>query len=511
MTLLRRFLLALLPAVALAQSPAPRIVIDGGFGDWSRVRVSPASQTGGLRDVRITDDSRAVYFLLDFGRQWSLQESSDSTCLLLLDTDANPATGGAEHGLPGVDLVVELSPASGPQGVAARVPGPAPSRLTAYQLGFLSAPTYAAERFELRLARTPARFPAPSLRAKVVWLGASGEVLAESGILRHRLAPRRRPRRPPAAADPLARPPATDFRVLNWNVSGQRLLTSPAPYLNILGALQPDLILLDEVSPQVPVAAVEEFLAQLPASPEAPPWRVLLGSSGYRERSLIATRSPLTAAAAFRSIEFPPAVRDEVLASRPAPFPMLPAVLAGGVPATGAWVELSGRRLLTVALDLVCCATHPGGVEDRIRLTQAAALRAAINQAQRDQPSQAVLVAGDFNLVGLRAPLDTLAQGLDPAGSDLLTVEALDLAGLSNVTWADSSSRYPPGRLDFQLYSASSLRVIHAFVFDSRALPSTWLAAHHLQPSDSAMASDHNPVVADFQWRSSPPPGSKHK
>ena len=50
---------------------------------------------------------------------------------------------------------------------------------------------------------------------------------------------------------------------------------------------------------------------------------------------------------------------------------------------------------------------------------------------------------------------------------------------------------------------------------DGIFVPSAWVPAllsyEVLEDAAWCTLSDHNPVVADFQWRSSPPPGSKHK
>jgi hypothetical protein len=493
---MRRLPLFLLPVLLLAQSPPGSIVIDGSFSDWDRVR-RPAP--GAFRELRITHDHQAVYFLFDAGRLWSVQQSADSTGRLLFDADANPHTGQTEHGLRGVDFAVELSPPHS-LGVSVRVNTPAPARLTPYEAGFFSAPTFASERFELRLARTPERFPARAFHFKLVLLAASGEVLAETAILRHNLAAGRPVRSRPSASDPLARAPGSDFRVVVWNVSGDKLLWRTNPFLGILGALDADLILLDEVSSDAPVAALEAFLARVPGPEAAPPWQFLLGTSGFRERGLIAARSHLAAAPGFENLLLPPAVGEEAMALEP-PYDRLSQSLSGGVPAAGAIVNLGGRRLFAVALDLVCCAERPGGALDRIRHAQAAALHHAIRESLRANPVAAVLVGGDFNLVGLRTPLDTLRRSLDPNGSALALAEPVRLSGISNTTWADPASPFPPGRLDFLLYSASSLEVARAFVFDTRDLPSVWLAKHHLMPTDSPSASDHFPIVADFRWR----------
>ncbi len=126
---------------------------------------------------------------------------------------------------------------------------------------------------------------------------------------------------------------------------------------------------------------------------------------------------------------------------------------------------------------------------------------AAVGQALAAGSFDAVIVAGDFNLVASRDPLDRLAASLDRDGSPLFVAEPLQLNGLSNATWLRRGSPFLSGRLDYVLYSNSSLRLLHSFVLRSTDLPTRWLRRHHLQPDDSDLASDHLPLVSDFQWR----------
>jgi endonuclease/exonuclease/phosphatase family metal-dependent hydrolase len=98
-------------------------------------------------------------------------------------------------------------------------------------------------------------------------------------------------------------------------------------------------------------------------------------------------------------------------------------------------------------------------------------------------------------------PLDVVSRHLDPRGDHLEVVDALQLDGRSNATWSDPGKPFAPGRLDYMLYSDSTLEVARAFVFDSADLGAEWLDRHGVQAGDSAAASDHLPIVADFRWK----------
>jgi hypothetical protein len=66
-------------------------------------------------------------------------------------------------------------------------------------------------------------------------------------------------------------------------------------------------------------------------------------------------------------------------------------------------------------------------------------------------------------------------------------------------TWRDDGDgNYPPGRLDFLLYSDAVLSLEHGFVLRSEALPADVLAASGMLADDTGEASDHFPVVCDL-------------
>ena len=73
--------------------------------------------------------------------------------------------------------------------------------------------------------------------------------------------------------------------------------------------------------------------------------------------------------------------------------------------------------------------------------------------------------------------------------------------GRSSATWDGGRGQFPPGQLDYVLYSAATLDVRRAFVLETTDLSSRWLERYGLDVSDSERASDHRPLVVDFSWR----------
>jgi hypothetical protein len=262
----------------------------------------------------------------------------------------------------------------------------------------------------------------------------------------------------------------------------------------MLDAVNADVVMLEEV---VPLWTVDNIRRRFPRFRQSG-WDVRTSAS--QPRRLIAVRGRI----------------DDELGPIPYSAPTLDALLRfdtasdrspsrvdserHGAGASGFVVTIGQRRLLAVPVELPCCG-GPGTEQELWRLADVEAIRRAVTRVTGARTVDGVIVGGDFNLVGSRTPLDLMARGLDPDGSDLAVVPALSFDGSNGDTWRQANGRFPPGRLDWMLHSASTLELLRAFVFDTAALTPAWLAVHGLRTDDSALASDHLPVVADLRWR----------
>lgn len=553
----RTSIVAAITLAATAASPTPdgpRIVIDGAWDDWRDIPPSltdPIDAVPGATvdfgAVRVAHDRQAVYLAVDVAQEINLN-GLDGVCKLLLDTDGKADTGWEEHGVEGVDLVLEMSPraAEAPEapgfGVGLRaVPEERAldrpyGRLSSYAAGVLIAPSYADLRYELRIERGlgltdsgNATFADTAFRGALVALARDGTLEDRTATFRHALDPvGEEPAEPadgdsgaarPAAAsrsaaarsgDPLRRPSST-FRLVVWNVARDSLRRQPTPFRRIVGALAPDLLVFDELGTTVTRDVVTAFLESLP--PRAQPrarqladwgetWRTALGSGGGAERSLVASHYAVRSVPGLERIDLDPRARSTLLDSmRPAIREEMESEIDPELSSFGALVEVGDRRLLVVPVDFRCCGLTLDGPEERSRLLQARTLWRALRRALLQIEVDGVIIGGDFNLVGTRRPLDLVARGLDPAGGDLSVVDALQLDGTTNATWSQPGNVFPPGRLDFVLYSASALGVERAFAFDTADLDAEWLGRYGLGAADRVDASDHLPLVVDFTLR----------
>ncbi|HEX6912335.1 MAG TPA: endonuclease/exonuclease/phosphatase family protein [Longimicrobium sp.] len=477
------------------------VVLDGAFGDWEGVAPVLADPADGrapyadVLSVQVRADADAAYLSLTLRDSAALQ-GLPGPLLLLVDTDG--PTGGEVHGMRGVDGVIEFSGGPG-WGVWLRMIGPdgTPDTLvSANALELMTAPSHAARRFEMRLPRGGPLGIGGMERLRFVALDSAGavvdateEFMANVGDVRLRPLPAGWD-----APDPLARAAGTEFRVVSWNVGRADIFRQEDAFGALLRPLAPDLLVLDEVAGGRSAGEVEALLDRI--LPDGGPWRAVYGVSGGSQRGVIATRgtAPRVVPPFDRALPHP----DSARALAPPTDPWLRDRLRSHVPVTGAVVQVGGRRLLAVAIDLEA-AGEPGGARDRLRRMEALAIRDAVADAVRAGGLDGVLLAGDLNLVASPDPLAILAAGLDVDGSDLHVPLPLGLDGASAMTWENPAEPFTPGRLDFVLVGDAALVVTGGFVFRAADLSPAWRERHGVA-AEASGATDHLPIVTDLRW-----------
>ena len=137
------------------------------------------------------------------------------------------------------------------------------------------------------------------------------------------------------------------------------------------------------------------------------------------------------------------------------------------------------------------------GEREWTRESEVAILANAVRETAATTSIDAMIIAGDYNLVGGRGPLESLIAGLDLDGSDLGVANPMQPDGRSNSTWCDPGQPFAEGRLDYVVYADSSMKAHHAAVLDTRDLGPALLQKYGLQPNDG-LASDHLPILVDF-------------
>ncbi len=433
---------------ALEPPAAPSI--DGDFEDWTAVpelASDPAGDAKGGLDLR------------------SLRATSRGTTLFLafeLAQTVNASSGPASEGTLVVELTLPASRVSVDlRGRVATTDGAPAKRLPWSQLGYVSAPTWASSRFELRLDL--ARFGAKVGDVVKVDFSGSDQLAAPAAFtLALPAAPAPTPRSPDRQAGTTAR-----IASLNTWVDGLTDAARQEAAGRLVKAAAADVYCFSELT-----ATAEELATRLRAI------------------------DPLGDGAAWTVARH----ADLAIASR-APGKQLP-VQSATQAFLGVALELAGKRLVVFTLRPTCCG-YTGSAEDAARVQELTALAATIKQlrdgalgAELDPWRAApVVVVGDWNLVGSRAPLDVL---LDPKGPALSHWLLRHLVGEDVFTWRNDADKggFPPGKLDVLVHSPE-LERRGGFVLESAELDATTANRLGLKGTDS-QASDHLMLVADF-------------
>ena len=470
------------------------IQIDGRFEDWpasARLAVDPIGDGDGRIDLAalwIANDETRLFLRLDFADEIHADEGHDLT--LIFDTDRDPNTGRLvrlrEKGARtvGAELTWNLGRRAGSSHV-----GGGARALDLHALDLLIAPSVSDSSFEIALPRDALAggdriFAGPGFDL-TIRDGETGDLL-QLPLPGYTFAPGRQT----VAPIPLERARPADIRIASYNIAddGLFLASRRESLARIFRAVDPDVWVICEAwnhGAHDLAARVEELLPNAPGQR----WSGIKLDSGNG----IVTRLP-------------------VLASwLPHPDARITAALLDLAPQ-------HDTDLLVVANHFSCCAA------DDERQEQADALIAFLRDARHPggilelEPRTPIVAVGDFNLVGARRPLVTLVKGdiadesahgndsppdWDGTGFDL--VEARHPEARLTHTWRDPASGFYPGKLDYAFHTGSVSIVDRAFVLDTAELSEATLAAYGLRRDDTAIASDHAPLVFDIR----PVPGPR--
>jgi len=457
------------------------IRIDGNTEDWP-----------GGGEVVAAGDAHHVYFRFSTaGKPFAIQAADQATCILL-DVDADTQTGqrldqrsGGAGRLSnlGIDLEIQASPLKPAGGTARGVAINAvdssgfalPLSREDFDLSF--APTYATTWYEARLSRTPdnpGNLPTQgllsrgSMRGVFALKNGDGKIVGVSDPFMVTLGPAAA-QKPLSDALPPSKPEGA-LRVMNYNVLKSAPVKNPEPFRRILDVLQPDVILFQEWEE----GSAGDLAQWLAANKTGQAWYVAKpsGNMGAGGGVVVASRFPILTN--FGNVK----ANDKP------------------VRAVGAVIDSPLGPVVATSVHLKCCGTS-GSEEDLRRMDEARAINAAVMKASDASKASIRVIAGDFNLVGSRPPLDLARQGLDADGSDMAIADAQVLGDALVETWSEDGNDFSPGRLDYLLYSDASVTAKNAFVFNTRRLSAAALAKLGLDAEDSA-SSDHMPVVVDL-------------
>lgn len=304
------------------------------------------------------------------------------------------------------------------------------------------------------------------------------------------------PARPPGSREASA----GQLRVLAWNVGENAFVRDVAAFRAHVTRARAELLLLDEVHPSVAGTPLADALA--PVGQEGVgAWHFVTGESGGRQRGVIASQLPLERVPELSGpVPYPAADRARLEARMVAAKQARPVyTMADGIPVAGAIVSQGARRLLAVTVDLQCCGDSPDSWQEERRRVETREVRQRIAQVLARTRVDAVIVAGDLNLVNTPTPLITLTGPYPAPHHGLLVAGLAHLDGIENWTWDGRGTPYPSRPMDFLLYDPRALALRDGHVLDWDDLPAAERAG--LDADASKRLSDHRPLVAVFTWR----------
>ena len=455
------WIILLQASVLAAASP---VIVDGKFSDWPSIDNAEPGLVGAA-------SQRDVFLLLTLdGTPVNLQ-GLDEPMTLRLDWDDRADTGITKTS--GIDIEVTFSPRR--RGLSVRTAKMGQGSWDSVDIVF--APTTANNRFEIRLPRA---LPGggPSAEGQISWQLHSGESLKATGTLKLRST-----EISPKPALKTAIPPSKKgaIRVMTWNLEFGNVLKQAPVVRRILKAVQPHIVLFQELEHDQTAEAIKDVLAAT-----GDEWIVEFSPFGGRIRSGIASRLPAKAVAAFKNIKRRGESHGHVRA----------AALEVDVP--------GGARVLAVSTHLKCCGSV-GGPEDMKRIAEVTAIRRAVEAAEEDRDFHGLIIGGDLNLVGGRLPLEMLVEDGESLIAELETpaslaiIDAWQPDGRGRQTWQKTGSSFSPGRLDYIVVSSRTLEPTFSIVIDTLDLPESALRSMDLVRTDTRRASDHLPVIVDLQ------------
>lgn len=280
---------------------------------------------------------------------------------------------------------------------------------------------------------------------------------------------------------------ADSVRILSWNISNNAFQEEAEEFQSLLQWADPDIVLLDEVHPSVPLDGLHIALATLRPG-ENGAWHVSYGASGGRQRGVIASRAPQEALPEFSSLIPYPEDEQRIIHARMSQMHRADVrmTMDNGIPVNAAIVLTGGKRLLVVIADLQCCGDDDSSWQEYRRLVEAREIRRSIERVLKRTDVDGLVIAGDFNLVTGLAAAEILNEPYEMCTSGLSTAELYHPDGISNWTWDGSGTPFPNGRLDFQFYCSDILEKRSGFV---------------LQNDAAAETGRHRPLVAEYVWK----------
>lgn len=464
------------------------IFLDGKTDDWNRPLPTYVDNIGDgsmfdFRYFSVTNDEQFLFVKLKITPEFKLVE--DNFISLYIDGDNNTGTGVVVNGI-GAELKWDFGFRNGEfyKNGTTQIGFP--------EIQYRSLPTVTDTTYEIAIGRnvlpngTDPLFTFSTIKiffkdnvSNGDWMPNSGEVFNYTFDDTPT---------PPVNLIEINREDTSYLRVMNYNILFDGLLDPDKEqyFTRILQAVLPDIICFNEFFSSS-AAQVQNKINEILPLPGGASWNAVKLDQG----NVTVTKYPI-----IQSWEVFPGRRETAsLIDLPESFENDIMVINSHYKCCGGSSNDNTRQLeADASIAFILDAKTPGGL---IELPQ-------------DTP---FLILGDLNLVGDRQQLTTLVTGEiintqlfgnggppDWDDTDLEDLISQQTDKRTAYTWRSDNSSFPPGRLDFQIYSNSVMSVEKSFVIQTEIMSATRLTQYGLQQFDTKNASDHFPKVTDYSF-----------
>ncbi len=452
-----------------------QIIIDENYGDWENVEdyykdsANDGKNGFDFGEMKVYNDSKYIYINFTTGQEINLQQDNDVK--LMIDVDNNPNTGFKKQGL-GVDIVYNFGSRYG------RYYRNSKKHDFYHQdIELISLPTVTSNKFELAFLR---KFEVGdyliSLNSKIKILLTQdfydGDIMPdETGGYSYEM----KDYEYKVPEYSLEKEDKEDLRIMSFNVEKDNYFKNEPPYKRMIKAIEPDILCFQEIYDNSSTSVKNKI-------------KSYFGGNWYHSKK----------------------GTDLIVVSK---YPIKNAFLIGGNSAF--LIDKEGKEILIVNCHLYCCdkdAKRQKEVDRIMKYIREAKNGESTYNLKENTP---IIILGDMNFVGDNNQRKTLIEGdiynessfgedFKPDWDNSFFEDAVPntLGYPATFTWnADDSNHggYPKGRLDYVIYSGSVLEKKNSYALCTRELDSGTLNEYKLNAEDTNNASDHFPVVVDFE------------
>ncbi len=462
---------------------AQLITIDAKYDDWQGIPIQtdPSGDASNLDllEFSVTNDAEYLFLRVKTAEEFGLMNPpyTNSQLHLFLDTDHDAATGDQSG-----NLGAELKVIFGDKGIQFHYPQAGAYSGSLYDIGMRAGPTVTGNEFEIAIRRDAkpdgqnSLFRSDSLR--LYFYSTGNDFMPNSGsFFTYTFENGPFPSYSPIE---LTKDDSKYIRLFSYNVERGGLIdqSRDESFERILQATGPDLVGFTETQGTAPEIKklMDVWL------PTGGGWHT--ASNGG---NMIASRFPLT----FSGAVYPGDSR----------------AVAGLIDLPDG---LYAKDLLFIAAHPSCCANDAARQEQIDKIVNYILDAQSPGGRVNVPPQTPIAIVGDFNLVGWRQQLQTLLQGdiqntgtygpggpMDWDGSEMEDASCLHTETPMFFTWRSPTSPFGPGKLDYIFYSGSVMELKKSYTLDTDEMHPANLAQWGLNKSDTDIASDHLPLVAD--------------